>query len=266
MDAIAAFNSVPGSFSVAMNQFGDLAIDEFQSIYFGYDGFFEGGELYNETSDDDGGSKDWRTAAVTGVKNQLSCGSDWAFSITGALEGCLAIKYKNLTSFSEQQLIDCSDSYGNYGCSGGDMGSAFNYIQDQYLCTESTYPYTGSDDGRCYFGCDRWATLTGTSDLTPGSEQNLLDFVQLQPISVAIDASQWSFMFYSSGVYYEPACNPTNLVHAALVVGYGSISGNKTWIVKNSWGTDWGDEGYIYMSRNQNNNCGIATQGLFVTC
>jgi len=161
---------------------------------------------------------------------------------------------------SEQQLVDCSGSYGNYGCNGGLMDNAFQYvIACGGVMTAASYPYNGND-GNCKFdrrniGC----VVVGYRDVTSGSESALTDAIVIEPVATAIDASHRSFQFYSSGVYYEPACSDTMLDHGVLVVGYDKDS----YFVKNSWGVGWGNNGYIYMARNRNNNCGIATMASY---
>jgi len=212
-------------------------------------------------------SVDWVTAgAVTGIKNQGQCGSCWSFSTTGSTEGIHFIKKNNLVGLSEQNLMDCSTSYGNNGCNGGLMDQAFRYIiANRGIDTEASYPYTMATEACKYKAADSGATITGFTDVTSGSETALQTASVVQPISVAIDASHNSFQLYTSGVYYEPACSTTALDHGVLVVGYGTSSGSDYWLVKNSWGTDWGQAGYIWMSRNKNNNCGIATMASFPT-
>jgi cathepsin L len=254
------------SYSLGMNEFGDLTSQEFKAMYLG-----RKQNARNRTSPstymlmlnmkDLPDTVDWRTKGyVTPVKDQGQCGSCWAFSATGSLEGQYFRKQSQLVSFSEQQLVDCSKSYGNEGCNGGLMDQAFEYIKSKGIERESDYPYTARD-GKCRYNAAKIVTkVTGETDIKQGDEDDLKEAVAtVGPVSVAIDASHDSFQFYRNGVYDEPDCSPDQLDHGVLAVGYGTLSGKDYWMVKNSWGASWGQKGYIQMTRNKDNQCGIAT-------
>jgi cathepsin L len=208
-------------------------------------------------------SVDWRTQGyVTPVKDQGQCGSCWAFSAVASLEGQHFKQSGKLVSLSEQNLVDCSGNFGNMGCDGGLMDQAFQYIQaNKGIDTEQSYPYEAVDNNCRFNAANVGATDNGFTDITSGSEDDLAAAIAtVGPISVAIDASQSSFQFYSTGIYSDPSCSSTELDHGVTAVGYGSLGqGQDFYIVKNSWSTSWGDQGYIKMARNQNNMCGIAT-------
>ncbi len=206
---------------------------------------------------------DWRKHnLVTDVKDQQQCGSCWAFSAVGSMEGQHAKKSKKLLSLSESQIIDCDVDGGDEGCDGGWMDGAFQYVIKQGgLETEKNYPYEPTDESCLFNKSDVVARFSSFKDIV-GGEAGLKEAVAtIGPISVAIDASMNSFQLYKEGVYYDKDCSQSILDHGVLVVGYGTTKDKKDyWIVKNSWGKDWGENGYILMSRNRNNSCGIATK------
>lgn len=262
------------SYKVALNKYADMLHSEFKETMNGYNHTLR--KLLRSTGDEYTGvtfippahvtvpkNVDWRTkGAVTAVKDQGHCGSCWSFSATGSLEGQHFRKAGVLVSLSEQNLVDCSGKYGNNGCNGGLMDNAFRYIKENGgIDTEKSYPYEGIDDS-CHFEKKSvGATDRGFVDIPEGDEVKMMQAVAtIGPVSVAIDASHESFQFYSEGVYDEPTCDAQNLDHGVLVVGYGTDEkGQDFWLVKNSWGTTWGDKGFIKMARNKDNQCGIAT-------
>ena len=269
------------SYTLGHNQFSGMDETEF-ALYMGFDNNNVGGgaemnvhlrgpRLYlGEIVAAE--SVDWvKAGAVTPVKNQGQCGSCWSFSTTGALEGAYFIRYGNLVSFSEQQLVSCDNrQHGgkDMGCNGGLMDNAFNWIEKNGgLCTEDTYPYTSGTTksaGTCETSCTNVANsqIHSFADVPTKSDDDMMSALNVQPISIAIEADQKDFQLYKSGVFTGD-CG-TNLDHGVLVVGYGNMNGEDYYRVKNSWGTTWGDQGYIYLGRGKQYNNGAGQCGMLL--
>ena len=251
------------TFKMAHNYFSDRSLEEYKQLLgFKYTkttkkysppNFMELSSLPD--------SVDWRSkGAVTPVKNQGQCGSCWSFSTTGALEGAYYIKTGKQVEFSEQELVSCDKV--DQGCNGGLMDNAFKWIENNGgLCSENSYPYD-SGDGQSVT-CHTCKSVNGSKVVgyvdVENSTASLAQAVSKQPVSIAIEADKLSFQFYRSGVY-KANCG-TNLDHGVLLVGYGTENGLDYWLVKNSWGPSWGDQGYIKILKEDDatdgGECGI---------
>lgn len=257
VEKIAQMNKVHTHKS-ALNRFADLTEEEFVAKYTGlrYTGKEERNVARNTVSLGQQASVDWRTqGAVNPVKDQGQCGSCWAFSATAAIEGAVAIKSKQLWNLAEQQMVDCGASTGNYGCNGGWMDYAFQYIINAGgQAQTSDYPYTARD-GNCKFAQSMSKVKIGSfTDVGKNDCKGLLGAITKQPTSVAIAAN--AIMFYSSGIFANTACG-TSLNHGVTAVGYGTEGSQNFYIVRNSWGAGWGESGYIRMSRDVQTDTGI---------
>ncbi|GAB4839428.1 hypothetical protein Ancab_028950 [Ancistrocladus abbreviatus] len=252
------------SYSLSLNAFTDLTHHEFKASRLGLSAnllrlnrhqFVQ--EPGSASSIAIPASLDWRKqGAVTNVKDQGSCGACWSFSSTGAMEGINKIVTGTLVSLSEQELIDCDTSY-NSGCGGGLMDYVYQFVEENHgIDTEEDYPYQGTQS-RCNKNKLKRhvVTIDGYVDVPPNNEKELLKAVASQPVSVGICGSERAFQLYSEGIFTGPCSN--SLDHAVLIVGYGSKGNQDYWIVKNSWGTNWGMDGYIYMLRNSGDSNGI---------
>ncbi|XP_008779806.3 ervatamin-B-like [Phoenix dactylifera] len=260
-------------YKLGLNQFADMTNEEFKASRLGFKPMptesTTGSFQYANLSDAPD-SMDWRTkGAVTAVKNQRSCGCCWAFSSVAAIEAITEIKTGNLVSLSEQQLVDCDTNDGNKGCDGGLMTRAFQYVIDNGgITTEDNYPYKAAD-GTCDTNraSSSAATISGYETVPANDESSLLQAVANQPVSVGIDGSGPDFQHYSSGIFTGP-CD-TEMTHAVTAVGYGTAEdGTKYWLVKNSWGTTWGEMGYMRIQRDvgaPEGLCGIAKLASYPT-
>jgi C1A family cysteine protease len=252
LQEIERHNAANLTWTMGVNEYADMSYDEFAAkMLTGFDAAsvqydpsapvreYKGEPLPNDV--------DWRTSgAVSPVKNQGSCGSCWAFGTTGAIESANKIKTGQMVLLSEQQLVDCAGSSGNQGCNGGLPSSAYNWIRANGICSAADYPYTGRD-GTCKKTCKPVVRISGATNVGKTEAAHQAAVTQ-QPLSIGIDATQ--LKNYKSGIFQGP-CG-TSLNHAVLTIGWTADS----FILKNSWGTSFGEQGFFRFARNKN-LCGM---------
>jgi C1A family cysteine protease len=260
---IEAHNSKEGVTStMGINKFSDWTQEEIKKM---------NGLLQADPADDNvvifpteglADSIDWREkGAVTPVKNQGQCGSCWAFSTTGSLEGAHFMATGNLVSLSESNLVDCSYLYLNLGCNGGLMDRAFRYAKKHPIETEADYPYVPkSSPFDCKYKKEKGLVkVSSFADVKANSPEQLKAALNKGPVSVGIEADQPVFHAYTGGIINDSSCG-TMMDHGVLAVGYGSdaATGLDFYIVKNSWGADWGENGYVRIAIQDGEGiCGI---------
>lgn len=257
------------SYTLGVNEFADLSFEEFKAGFLGLRRGPLSGPILGEHQNSGlsvPDQVDWEEkGAVTPIKNQGHCGSCWAFSSTGAIEGAWQIATGKLISLSEQQFVDCAKvRWGNDGCNGGRQDQAFNYAEVSDICTEEQYPYVGTNwlfkqcgVSNCTKPGLANGAIKGYRNVVNATTASLMDAVAQQPVSVSIEADQRVFQLYKAGVLTSKECG-SELDHAVLAVGYGTDAGKKYWKVKNSWGTTWGEAGYIRLARDDGSDeCGI---------
>ena len=259
-------NSQNKSYKLGINNFTDLSHLEFQNLYnklsINIDKL-NNTHNYKYINGDIPLNIDWRASnMVTDVKDQGQCGSCWAFSAIGAIEGQHSKNTSKLVSLSEQDLVDCvNSSYNCMGCDGGWPDKAMQYVIDNHgVDNESSYPYKGVDNSCNYNNSYNSANISRVVLLPSGNMTTLYNALgHIGPLSVALDA-EYDFQLYKSGIFESTKCSKSQLDHAVLAVGYGiSADGKKYLIIKNSWNTIWGMDGYIYYSADIDNMCGIAS-------
>jgi len=261
---VQEFNKKGSKQTVAMNHMGDWTREEYRQLL-GYKNVEKTETTFEQVPEDIvlDSEVNWVSkGAVTPVKNQGQCGSCWTFSSTGSLEGRHFQKKGVLASFSEQQLVDCcnngtSGCYISGGCQGGSMDEGLTYTQKNDLALEADYPYT-AQNGYCQAGTIKGAGYKNASKVDIKKGKTPFQYsVSQGPTSIAIEADQSAFQFYSGGVL-DSGCGDA-LDHGVLCVGYGVEKGENYALVKNSWGPTWGTAGYLKVSLD-NDSCGIMNQ------
>ncbi|MFS7982773.1 putative cathepsin H [Helianthus anomalus] len=264
LETIRSHNNKGLSYTLGVNEYADMTWEEFSKNKLGAAQHCSATKKGNHKLTDAAVplTQDWRkTGIVSPVKNQGSCGSCWTFSTTGALEAAYAQAFGKSVSLSEQQLVDCAGDFNNFGCNGGLPSQAYEYIKyNGGLDSEEAYPYTGKD-GVCKYSAENAAVqVLDSVNITSGAEDELKHAVGVvRPVSVAFEVIA-NFRLYTGGVFTSDDCGsgPMDVNHAVVAVGYGAEDGVPYWLIKNSWGADWGLNGYFKMEMGKN-MCGVAT-------
>ena len=264
------------SFTLGVNQFSDLTNQEFRELYTapGIEPLGSYGcKSFSSTASGAPNNVDWRTkGVVNSVRDQGQCGSCWAFATTANAESVWAISSGKLLDLSEEFLVDCASGVGyfNLGCNGGQPDSAFKYMINNGQCYETNYPYkagTTKTAGTCQTCNPAPVHFSACYDVASNNQVALMNAVAKQPVAVAIDAGTRYFQSYSGGILDSTACG-NELNHAVEIVGYGSENGVDYWIVRNSWSSSWGEQGYVRIKKSSSTNdegiCGIASQPSFL--
>jgi cathepsin L len=264
-DAITEINSTEGNtWTAGHNKFSDWSHEEFSKMH----GYIPETHTYTKATilpETNADSVNWVVAgATTPVKDQGQCGSCWAFSSTGALEGSHFLTSGSMISFSEQQLVDCVNLC--FGCGGGNQSIAFRYYKTHNAQTEASYAYTATNGSCVYNATSNTGVNVPSYTMVTGSDvaQMKAALVQ-QPLSVSIEADTAVFQTYTSGILNSSLCG-TTLDHAVLAVGWGTENGQEYWIIKNSWSVSWGENGFIRLAIVDGLGiCGVQTSPLYPT-
>ena len=259
---ITQVNSLSKPYKLSINQFADMTNDEFISQYLGSNRTKATSCVLFSDLTEAPGSVDWRLKDILSpVKDQGQCGSCWAFAAAEVMESIYAINKGDLPILSPQELVDCETS--SFGCSGGYPEKALEYVIDHGLELETEYPYLAQNE-QCH-AHDTEYKASACFEVTPNNEQALKLAVANSTVLVVIEADERVFQFYSTGIIPFNECG-TNLDHAVQLVGYGEDDGQKYWILRNSWGKGWGENGFVRLERQDLENtpgtCGVATQPL----
>ncbi|KAF7268187.1 hypothetical protein GWI33_018649 [Rhynchophorus ferrugineus] len=266
----ARYETGEETYKMSVNKFADMTSEEFGAMlkasYKRRSAINDTRSVYQAPADVAiPTSFDWRSKGVlNAVKDQGNCGSCWAFASVAVVESAYAIKTGNLLSLSEQQLVDCArgGSYISEGCDGGIYEDALDYVTKNGIDSESAYPYKGRDQ-TCRPSGNPAARVSSWTDIAPNSENDIANLVAtVGPIGVSLYAEP--IQFYDSGIFTGYCSDSIYLVdHAVAAIGYGTENGINYWIIRNSWGDDWGEEGHFRIQRGAN-KCAIANEAAYV--